>query len=113
MMKEYRSRNIFKVITIEADGAFDSIRHELQDEPYQVALSICDADRHVEIVERQIRFLKERIRAVRLMMPYKKLPKRFTIKMVHSITRLINSLPKQNGIHSILSPREIVTGKRF
>jgi hypothetical protein len=26
---------------------------------------------------------------------------------------LINSLPKQNGIHSILSPREIVTGKKF
>jgi hypothetical protein len=113
MMKTYRSRNIFRVVTIEADGAFDSIRHELQDEPYQVALSICDADRHVEIVERQIRFLKERIRAVRLMMPYKKLPKRFTIEMVHSITKLINSLPKQNGIHTILSPREIVTGKKF
>jgi hypothetical protein len=46
-------------------------------------------------------------------MPYKKVPKRFTIEMVHRITMLINSLPKQNGIHSILSPREIVTGKKF
>jgi hypothetical protein len=113
MMKKYRSRNVFKVITIEADGAFDSIRHELQAEPYHVALSICDADRHVPTVERQIRFLKERIRAVHLMMPYKKLPKRFTIEMVHKVTRLVNSIPKQNGIHSILSPREIVTGKKF
>jgi hypothetical protein len=26
---------------------------------------------------------------------------------------LINSLPKQNGLHSIISPREIVTGKKF
>jgi hypothetical protein len=47
------------------------------------------------------------------MMPYKKIPKRFTIEMVHKVRMLINSLPKQNGIHSVLSPREIVTGKKF
>jgi hypothetical protein len=33
--------------------------------------------------------------------------------MVHTVTKLINSLPKQNGIHSVISPREIVTGKKF
>jgi hypothetical protein len=113
MMQTYKSRSVFTVVTIEADGAFESIKHELQGEPYQVTLSTCDADRHVETVERQIRFLKERIRSVRLMMPYKKIPKRFTIEMVHRITTLINSLPKQNGIHPIMSPREIVTGKKF
>jgi hypothetical protein len=47
------------------------------------------------------------------MMPYKKLPKQFTIEMVHKVTMLVNSLPKQNGIHYVLSPREIVTGKKF
>jgi hypothetical protein len=113
MIQSYKSRSVFTVVTIEADGAFESIKHELQDDPYRIALTTCDADRHVETVERQIRFLKERIRAVRLMMPYKRIPKRFTIEMVHKVTMLINSLPKQNGIHSILSPREIVTGKKF
>jgi hypothetical protein len=33
--------------------------------------------------------------------------------MVHRVTRLINSLPKQNGLHSIISPREIITGKKL
>jgi hypothetical protein len=33
--------------------------------------------------------------------------------MVHKVTMLINSLPKQNGIHSVMSPREIITGKKF
>jgi hypothetical protein len=47
------------------------------------------------------------------MMPYKKIPKRFTIEMVHTVTKLINSLPKQNGIHSVISPREIGTGKKL
>ncbi|OEU05712.1 hypothetical protein FRACYDRAFT_258571 [Fragilariopsis cylindrus CCMP1102] len=113
IVQTYKSRSVFKVVTIEADGAFECIKHELQDKPYNITLSTCDADRHVETVERQIRFLKERIRAVRMMMPYKKLPKRFTVEMVLRVTMLINSLPKQNGIHSILSPREIVTGKKF
>jgi hypothetical protein len=113
MTQTYKSRSVFNVVSIEADGAFQSIKHELQSEPYNITLTTCDADRHVETVERQIRFLKERIRSVRMMMPYKKIPKRFTIEMVHRVTMLINSLPKQNGIHSILSPREIVTGKKF
>jgi hypothetical protein len=113
MIQTYKSRGVFAVVTIEADGAFESIKHEVQDEPYHITLSTCDADRHVETVERQIRFLKERIRAVWLMMPYKKIPKRFTIEMVHKVTMLINSLPKSNVIHSVLSPREIVTGKKF
>jgi hypothetical protein len=113
MIQTYKSRSVFTVVTIEADGAFESIKHELQDDPYHVTLSTCDADRHVETVKRQIRFLKERIWSVRFMMPYKKLPKRFTIEMVHKVTMLINSLPKQNGIHSVLSPREIVNGKKF
>jgi hypothetical protein len=113
MIQTYKSRSVFNVITIEADGAFQSIKHELHAEPYNIALTTCNANRHGETVERQIRFLKEQIRSVRIMMPYNKTPKRFTIEMVHRITILINSLPKQNGIHSILSPREIVTGKKF
>jgi hypothetical protein len=47
------------------------------------------------------------------MMPHNRIPKGFTIEMVHKVTMLINSLPKSNGIHSVLSPREIVTGKKF
>jgi hypothetical protein len=113
MIQTYKSRGIFTVVTIEADGAFESIKHELQDDPYRITLSMCDADRHVKTVKKQIRFFKERIQAVRMIMPYKKIPKRFTIGMVHKVTMLINSLPKQNGIHSVLSPREIVTGKKF
>jgi hypothetical protein len=113
MIQTYKSRSMFTVVSIEADGAFESIKHELQDKPYNVALTTYDADRHVETVERQIRFLKERIRAVRVIMPYKKIPKRFTIEMVNKITMLVNSLPKQNGVHSFLSPREIVMGKKF
>ena len=46
-------------------------------------------------------------------MPYKKIPKQFTIEMVHRVIILINSIPRQGGIYQILSPKEIVTGKKF
>jgi hypothetical protein len=54
MLRVYQSRHPLRVLTIEAESAFEAICQELQDEPYQVALSTCDADRHVETIERQI-----------------------------------------------------------
>ena len=46
-------------------------------------------------------------------MPYKTIPKRFTIEMVHCVIILMNSLPRKGSLHSVLSPREIVIGKKF
>jgi hypothetical protein len=91
MIRMYRSRHPLRVVNIEADGAFEAIWQELQDEPYQVALITCDADRHVETIERQIRFVKERIRSVQMMLSYKKLPVRFLIELVSRVTMLMNS----------------------
>ena len=79
MIREYRARGIFEVVSIGADKAFDAIESELKDEPYKVTLTPCDANRHVEFVERMIRFVKERIHTVRVAMPYKTIPKRMTI----------------------------------
>ena len=113
MIREYRSRGVFEVITIGGDNAFEPIKSELEDEPYNVTLDTCDANRHVEVVERMIRFTKERIRAVRVAMPYERLPICMTIEMVQRVVILMNSIPQKGSLHSILSPREIVTGRKF
>jgi hypothetical protein len=39
MLRMHRSRHPLRVVSIEANGAFEAIRQELQDEPYQVALT--------------------------------------------------------------------------
>ena len=113
MLREYRARGVFEVISIGGDNAFDAIKSELKNEPYNVTLDTCDANRHVEVVERMIRFTKERIRAVRVAMPYDRLPIHMTIAMVHGVIILMNSIPRRGSLHSILSPREIITGKKF
>ena len=46
-------------------------------------------------------------------MPCTKLPHNFHIEVVLRAVSLMNSLPRKDGIHSTLSPREIVTGKKF
>ena len=113
MIRVYRARGVFEVISIGADKAFDAVESEIKDEPYNVTLTTCDADRHVEFVKRMLRFVKERIRTVRLAMPYKVLPKRMTIEMVHRVVILMNSIPRKGSLHSIILPRELVTGKKF
>ena len=60
-----------------------------------------------------IHFVKERIQTVRLAMPYKTIPKRFAIGIVHRVVVVKNSLPWKGSLHSVLSPREIVTGMKF
>ena len=58
IIREYRVREIFCVITIGADKASECIKSELEDKPYLVILTIIfDADRHVEVIQKLIRFL--------------------------------------------------------
>ena len=85
MIREYHSRGIFNIISIGADKAFDAIVSEIKDEPYNVTLTTCDANYHVEDVERMIRFMKEQIQTVRVAMLYKTIPKRMTNEMVHRV----------------------------
>ena len=114
MIREYRAQGVFEVISIGADKVFDLIKSILKGKLYQIAsLITCNANQHVEVIEIMLRFVKERIRVVRLAMPYTTIPKRFTIKVVHRVIVLINSLPRKGGLYSALSPRKILTDNKF
>ena len=57
MIREYRARGMFEVVSIGANNAFVAIKSELKDEPYNVTLTPCDVNRHVEFLERMISFV--------------------------------------------------------
>ena len=46
-------------------------------------------------------------------MKYKRIPQIFVIELVKQVTTVVNSIPKQNGVHMILSPCQIMTGLSF
>ena len=113
MIHDYRAREMLKVISVGDYKAFESIKSELKDKPYQVKLTMCDADWHVEVVERMIKFAKSRICVVQLVMLYKNITKLLNIDMVHRVIILINSLHYKGRLHSVLSHREIVPREKF
>ena len=61
MIRVYCAKGVFEVVSIGGDKVFDTVESEIKDKPYNVTLTTCDADRHVELAKRKIRFVKERI----------------------------------------------------
>jgi hypothetical protein len=115
MVSQYQLRG-FKVTHILADNAFDCCRSTLEADPFNIKLTTCDKDGHVQIIERAIRFVKDRIRGIRAMMKtlkFKRLPRRFLIEVVYKTVILINSLMRKGGVSEFLSAREIVTGRKL
>ena len=68
LIKEYAKRG-FVVKTIHGDNEFAPLKSWLI-EKHKVELETCDTDAHVPAIERTNRFLKERIRCIRLNMPF-------------------------------------------
>ena len=54
MIPEYRAQDIFNAISIGVDKTFDSIKSKLEDEPYEVTLTACDTNCHIEVIKRMI-----------------------------------------------------------
>jgi hypothetical protein len=115
MTSQYQLRG-FKVTHIMGVNAFECCRPTLEANPCNVRLTTCDKDGHVQIIERAIRFVKDRVRSLRAMMrslKYKRLPRRFLIEIVYKTVILINSLMRKGGVSAFLSPREIITGRKL
>ena len=91
MKAEYQLWN-FKVKMIYADQAFESCETELSEQ--DIHLVCCDTNAHVQFVERGIRFVKEKIRCIRSMLPSKtqRIPSRLMRELVISTVKMINSI---------------------
>jgi hypothetical protein len=67
---------------------------------------------HVPRVERNNRTIKERVRARRSRLPYKKLPKALITHIVIDVVRWLNNFIKSKGLQG-MSPRAFMTGVKF
>ena len=63
--------------------------------------------------ENAIRFVKERVRSVQSKTPFDRYTKRFTIEMLNRVVVLINSFRRKSGVHPVMSPKQILFGKKF
>lgn len=99
----------FRIITAKMDGEFEALRGELAD--LEIGLNEAARDEHVGEVERYIRTLKERMRAIYSSLPFSNVPPRLVIEMAKHAVYWLNAFPCHNGVSGTLSPRTIITGQ--
>lgn len=75
-----------------------------------VILNAVSRDEHVPEIERHIRTLKERCRSVYNALPFKRLPSRMVVELIYCNTFWLHAFPAVDGVSSVISPRELVTG---
>ncbi len=93
---------------ILADNEFQTLKEEV--EMLEVQVNVVAKDEHVPEVERQNRVIKERARAVVQTLPYKKIPKKVRIALVHYVVFWLNIIPKED---QHLSPKEMIMGEQI
>jgi hypothetical protein len=108
VVRFYRQRG-FRVKECHGDGEFEALRADVADVHAQ--LNVTSENEHVPEVERYIRTIKERCRAVYNTVPFKRLPGMMIVEMIHSCNYWLNMFPANDGVSAAQSPRRIMTGQ--
>jgi hypothetical protein len=96
----------FRVTNVHCDSEFECVQHDFPD----IHFAFVAADGHVGEVERSIRTIKERVRAVLHSLPFRRVPILLIRRAVVDVNRLLNLFPSASGASTALSPAAIVTG---
>ena len=110
ILQVYQQRG-FHVEMALMDGELGHLRGELAS--LGVTLNEASRDEHVGEIERFIRTVKERMRAIYNTLPFQKIPARLVAEMAKACMFWLNSLLPQNNFGNALSLRTIVTGQRL
>jgi hypothetical protein len=76
----------------------------------ELNLNTTASSEHVPDVERQIRVLEERSRAIRSTLPFQAIPGRIIIEIFYYAAFWLNVFPPSSGVSSTYSPQKIMTG---
>ena len=110
-MHNYYLQRGFQIVFIKGDGEFKPLEDLIQSELYGgPKMNLASANEHVPEIERKIRVIKERTRAVRYSLPCNAIPALVTTHAVLFVTKQLNLFPVKGGI-SGWSPKQIMTGE--
>lgn len=74
-----------------------------------IALNVLSAGEHVPEIERHIRMLKERCRAVFNTLPFKSTRSRMIVEMEYCMNFWLHAFPADDRMSAHISPRELLT----
>ena len=108
----YRRRG-FIITTVHADNEFAPLQELINDMPSGPTMNLAAANEHVPEIERRIRVVKERVRALRHSLPFQRIPALMTIHVVLHSAKMLTNFPTKAGVSAAVSPRELLTGERL
>jgi hypothetical protein len=91
------------VHTILADNEFQALKDDVEE--LGINVHVVTKDEHVPEVERQNRVIKERAKAIVQTLPYKKIPRKMRIVLIHYVIFWLNNMPRENKTQS---PRDMI-----
>jgi hypothetical protein len=102
----------FHIVEIAGDGEFVWIADQVASLPTNPTLDLAAANEHVGLIERNIRFLKEKVRSLRHSLPFERIPALMLIRMVLHAVPFMNSFPRKGGLKHY-PPSAIMTGAQL
>ena len=104
-------RRGFRIVDVNADGEFEPLKPLIEALPSAPTVNLAAKSEHVADIERRIRVVKERARAARSRLPFRRIPELLTIWIVFQSVRMLNYFPSKGGVSSTLSPTTIMSGE--
>jgi hypothetical protein len=102
----------FHTVEIAGDGEFDYIADQVASLPTNQMLNFAAASEHVDMIERNVRFLKEKARSIRHSLPFECVKALMLIRMVLHTLQFMNSFPWKGGLKHY-PPSAIMTGAKL
>jgi hypothetical protein len=101
----------FHIVVIKGDHEFASISDVVVGLPTSPRLDWAAALQHCGLIERNVRFLKEKIRSLCHSLPFERVPGIMVVRMVlHDIVKFVNNFARKGGVKHF-SPREIMSNQ--
>ena len=101
-----------QIVVIRGDQEFALISELVAGLPTTSRLDWAAASQHCGLIERNIRFIKEKVRSLHHSLPYERVPAIMIVRMVLHVVKFINGFPRKGGV-KLYSPGEIMTGRRL
>jgi hypothetical protein len=98
-------RHGFIITTLHADSEFAPLGQHLAELDTPPQLLLAARGDHVREIERRIRVVKERTRAMRHSLPFNRLPVVIVMYMVLHTVRMLTYFPQKGGVSETLSPK--------
>ena len=108
---QYYLQRGFRIVTVAADGEFEAVKPMIESLPGGPTVNLTSRNEHVPEIERRIRVVKDRCRATRHGLPFRRIPKILTIFIVFHAVKLLNFFPPKQGVSTTISPKTLMSGE--